>query len=284
MADAVLEHWLGGRGLSESQLNPLGVRVPDPDDGAWVYGRFVENGTYNFGRVVRHAGPNDLQGNAAGVFASGNSPIGSDKLIDSGQFANATRKDVQGALGMISDGAGEGQQFWVVRAIDNNTLQIAVLAAGAAAHRGTGWVEALTGGSTANTHSRYRLRLPGYFYRSTDGNDANMNAGAYQGDQLVVTDDYKPYGWVKCEGTAFVMVDAVATGLAQGGFVEPGANGVVVTTSFGNSIGRTLIGEAFGNTADHLTQVSLHCPNWGISRRNVAAGERHAHNRVNIGV
>lgn len=295
MADAVLEHWLEGRGLNESQINPLGVRVPDPDEGDWTYGRFVQNGTYNFGQVIRHAKVDDIQGSTDGTGGTITTAavIGNDKLIDTGEFAAYPQNDVQGALGYIYDGTGQGQNFWVIRVLDANMLQIAVLTDRGARHDKNGWARA------TGTDSAYRLRLPGYFYRGEAyaAADAPEIAGVYQGDQLVVTDDYKPYGWVRSDGVAYVLADASGQAPTGGGHVIPVAGGLVVgvrdsgTTAAhavtmaqgaARSIGRALHAEALDS--DLLIPVALNLPNWGISRRNIAAGERHAHNRVNIGV
>lgn len=274
MADAVLEHWDEGAGLNESQINPLGVKVPDPDDGAWIYGRFVGNGTYNFGVPVRHAEAAELQGAAAGGTVTTAAAIGNNRLIDTGAF---TDRDVEGAYGYIYEGTGAGQHFWVVKRLDNDTLLIACLTGATAPQRklNGGWVEA------TGTDSKYRLWLPGYFHLSAVA--TGMNAGVYQGEALTVTDGYKPYGWVRCEGLGFGLIDYDGSATRNKGYVIPGTGNLLInTTSAENAVGKILMAD--GLTANGVAPIQCNFPYWGISRRNVPAGSRHAYNRVDVGV
>ena len=278
MANAVLENWEEGTGLSEEQVNPLGVRVADPDDGTWVYGRFVGNGTYHMGMPVRNAKAVDstLQNAAAGSTVTTASAKGNNKLICTGAFVAA--RYVEGALGTVYDGTGEGQNFYVVRKIDDNTAEIVCQTSETKRSTGNGWETAL------DTTSKYRLRFPGQFHLSAGG-ATEENVGLYQGNELTVTDDYKPYGWVKCEGEGFGLVDASGTAGSKGGYLVPTTGSLLIgATAANGSIGRLTIVEAYDATHDYLVRVAIETPNWGISQANVPAGSRHPYNRVKVGL
>lgn len=282
MSREVLHDFDDGHGLTEAQRNTLGIWVPDAEDGHWVYGQYWENGTYKTGHVVRHAAGTDLLSDADGA-VSEDIAAGANYLVTDGKFAN---KDFRGAIGYIYDGAGEGQTFYIRRMIpgDSNRVEIGVLSSAATRPRTPGWDIALD-----NT-SKFRLWLPGRFYFS-DGAATDLTAGICQ-TELTVTDDYKPFGWAKCEGGAFALQDDsdANTPFAVNDPVIPLDGGLVTgpanTATVANLNAR--IGRADFASLDHGTDttdtlVSVTLDN--IPRRRASFSredEGHSGNRVNI--
>ncbi|MDE0298623.1 MAG: hypothetical protein OXN17_08330 [Candidatus Poribacteria bacterium] len=284
MSREVLQDFDDGHGLTEAQRNTLGIWVPDAEDGHWIYGQYWENGGYKTGHVVRHAAGADLLSDTDGA-VSDEVAVGANYLVTDGKFAN---KDFRGAVGYIYDGTGAGQTFYIRRMIpgDDDRVEIGVLSSVAQRPRTQGWDIALD-----NT-SKFRLWLPGRFYFS-DGAATDLTAGVCQ-TELTVTDDYKPFGWAKCEGGAFALQDDDATNrLTQNGPVLQAANGLVegvpasiAAGAIGGVIART-IGRADFAPLDHAsdtdTLVSVTLDN--IPRRRASFSredEGHSGNRVNI--
>lgn len=198
MSREVLQDFDDGHGLTEAQRNTLGIWVPDPDDGYWVYGQYWENGNYKTGHVLRHAAGVDLLSDADGA-VSESIPAGATYLVTAGKFGNSLK--LKGAIGYIYDGAGEGQTFYIRETIkgDINRVEIGILSSATRRPRAPGWDIAL------DTTSRFRLWLPGRFYFG-DGLATDLTAGVCQ-TELTVDDGYKPFGWAKCEGGAFALQD-----------------------------------------------------------------------------
>ena len=305
MSREVLQDFDDGHGLTEAQQNTLGIWVPDPEDGYWVYGQFYENGTYKTGHVVRHAAGADLLSDADGA-VSESVPAGSTYLVTAGKFAG---KAFKGAIGYIYDGAGEGQTFYIRDMIpdDSDRVEIGILSSATRRPRAPGWDIALD-----NT-SKFRLWLPGRFYFG-DGLATDLTAGVCQ-TELTVTDGYKPFGWAKCEGGAFALQDDDATNRltfngpvlhAAGGLVEGAPGDVAPASSFNNWAGsQTEINEnvdainaihstmarAIGradfapmdSAADTDTLVSVTLTNIPQRRPSYSReGEGHSGNTVNI--
>ena len=218
MSREVLQDFDDGHGLTGAQHNTLGIWVPDPEDGYWVYGQYWENGTYKTGHVVRHAAGADLLSDADGA-VNETIAAGATTLVTDGKFSG---KKLKGALGYVYDGAGEGQTFWITDDLkdDANRVEISILAGPTSRPRTPGWAVAL------DTTSKFRLWFPGRFYFS-DGATTDLTAGVCQ-TELTVTNDYKPFGWAKCEGGAFALQDDDATNrLTFNGPVLHAADGLV---------------------------------------------------------
>ena len=282
MSREVLHDFDDGHGLTEAQRNTLGIWVPDAEDGHWVYGQYWENGDYKTGHVVRHAAGADLLSDADGA-VSENIAVGANYLVTDSKFAN---KDFRGAIGYIYDGTGEGQTFYIRRMIpgDSDRVEIGVLSSAAKRPRTPGWDIALD-----NT-SKFRLWLPGRFYFS-DGAATDLTAGICQ-TELTVTDDYKPFGWAKCEGGAFALQDDSDTNTPftvndpviplVGGLVTGPASTITVA-NLNARIGRADFASLDHGTDTTDTLVSVTLDN--IPRRRPSfsrEGEGHSGNRVNI--
>ena len=282
MSREVLHDFDDGHGLTEAQRDTLGIWVPDAEDGHWVYGQYWENGVYKTGHVVRHAAGADLLSADDGAVSEAVAG-GANYLVTDGKFAN---KDFRGAIGYIYDGAGEGQTFYIRRMIpgDSDRVEIGVLSTAANRPRTQGWNVALD-----NT-SRFRLWLPGRFYLS-DGAAADLTAGVCQ-TELSVTDNYKPFGWAKCEGgavalqddshanTPFAVNDPVIP--LDGGLVT-GPAGTITVANLNARIGRADFASLDHGTDTIDTLVSVTLDN--IPRRRASfsrEGEGHSGNRVNI--
>ena len=278
MSREVLHDFDDGHGLTEAQRNTLGIWVPDAEDGHWVYGQYWENGDYKTGHVLRHAGRGDLLSDTDGTVSEAVA-VGANYLVTDGKFAN---KDFRGAIGYVYVGTGKGQTFYIRRMIpgDSDKVEIAVLSSRTTRPRTTGWDIALD-----NT-SKFRLRLPGRFYFS-DGAATDLTAGVCQ-TELTVTDDYKPFGWAKCEGGAFALYDhntsnnitpnSAVLHLA-GGLVE-GPPSTLTNAAIARTIGRADFW-ADNTDTDGLFSVTLN----SIPRRRPSfsrEGEGHSGNRVNI--
>lgn len=187
--------------FTKVQHQRLGVVSPDDWGRIWSYVAFSP-GTYRPGRIVR-----DIPVTTGTVTTA--AAKDTNKLVDSGEFANDGW--LRGAIGVITNasGQGTGQVFQVLRRIDDNTLEIALISDVSGKTKGgynPGWAEALT------TSSTYSLRLPGRVSESIAAPERVR--GAFQGRiNLVVPANEERYGWV------------LQRGLGVGDFiVDPGGN------------------------------------------------------------
>ena len=279
MSRDVLHDFDDGHGLTDSQLDTLGIWVPDAmGNGDWCYGQFHGNGTYNTGKAVRHADHADLLSGSTGGTVTEAIPVGATYLADTGEFAT---RDVRGAIGYIFAGAGAGQRFYVRRMIpgDDDRVEIVLLASVSARPRTTGWAVALS------TTSQYYLWLPGRFSLS-DTTAGRLNAGLVQ-TSLTVTDDYKPYGWVKCSGRGFGRLQGTFTALTGANpYVIPVASGELngsgtpAIADFRDAIGRVTMPVPQISSIAVLAEIALSIPNRGPSYSR--EGEGHSGNTVNI--
>ena len=206
--------------LHDTQSFLLGERVKDnKTQTEWTYVRFDE--ILNLGDFVRDSVTSDL----VAVVASTNyaqvsaiSAIGSNLLIDSGQF---TDKDYVGAFGQITGNAGIGQAFYI-EAMDNvNQVKIRVIAT-AAGRLGLGddrgWQVALA------ADSQYRLRFPGAARQGDGLND--FGRGFVQ--RAIVAADLGKYGFVCNKGLCFGRVDTDDSSAPEPGFrFIPGTGGLI---------------------------------------------------------
>ena len=181
--------------LHDTQSFLLGERVKDnKTQTEWTYVRFDE--ILNLGDFVRDSITSDLVAIESGTTyaqATAVSAIGSNLLIDSGQF---TDKDYVGAFGMISDNAGVGQIFYIEAMDDVNQVKIRVIATAAGQlglNDDRGWQVALA------ANSRYRLRFPGAVRQGDGLND--FVRGFVQHE--IVAADLGKYGFVCSKGLCF---------------------------------------------------------------------------------
>lgn len=257
-----------GKGLHDQQLETLGRIVDDPEDGAWCYGQFFENGTYEVGMAVRHATSTDLADGTVTAAAAKGTRI----LTDTGEFDG---DDFVGAIGYIYEGPGAGQSFKIVKMLDDNRIQIHVLSStDGIPGNGVGWATALT------TASKYRLRFPGRFYFGKAA--ADLNAGIIQA-KVVVTDDYRPFGYVKCKGGVFGRFKHDGTAPSAGGLVTLAGSGndkgllIGAASNAGRTIGRAYFVEALSATG--LVPMLADFPDWGPSHKKpVTENSRNAVN------
>ena len=206
--------------LHETQSFLLGERVKDnKTQTEWTYVRFDE--ILNLGDFVRDSITSDLVAIVASTTyaqVSAISAIGSNLLIDSGQF---TDKDYVGAFGQIIDNAGVGQMFYI-EAMDNvNQVKIRVIATAAeqlGLNDDRGWQVALA------ADSQYRLRFPGAV-RQGDGL-SDFARGFVQ--RAIVAADLGKYGFVCNKGLCFgrfIADDSTAPN--PGTPYRPSANGLI---------------------------------------------------------
>lgn len=212
--------------FTKEQHHRLGISAPDSWGRIWSYVGF-SGGTYKPGRIVRDVPV--VTGTVTTAAAAG-----TNLLVDSGEFANDGW--LRGAIGVITNASGEGtgQVFQVIRRIDDDTLEIALITDASGQRKGgnPGWETALT------TSSTFTLRLPGRVSESIAA-PARVR-GVFQAEaDLVVPTNEERYGWVLQRGlglgdfpvdpggNAAIGVDAnVRT--AASGQVRGGATGVVV--------------------------------------------------------
>ena len=206
--------------LHETQSFLLGERVKDnKTQTEWTYVRFDE--ILNLGDFVRDSITADLVAVVASTQyaqVSAISAIGSNLLIDSGQFAD---KDYVGAFGAIRNNAGVGQMFYIEAMDDVNQVKIRVIAT-AAGRLGLGddrgWQVALA------ADSQYRLRFPGAV-RQGDGL-RDFGRGFVQ--RAIVAADLGKYGFVCNKGLCFGRFDRDESTIANLGtpFI-PDAGGLI---------------------------------------------------------
>ena len=218
--------------FTKEQHHRLGIVAPDDWGRIWSYvalsGGSAAAITYNPGKVVRDI---PVQTGTVTTAAAADTNL----LVDSGEFAN--KGYLRGAIGVITNASGEGtgQVFQVIRRIDDDTLEIALImdASGKRkAGNNPGWETALT------TSSTFTLRLPGRVSESV-ATGARVR-GVFQAEaDLVVPTNEERYGWVLQRGLGVgdFIADpggAAAVGVdtnvrtAASGQVRGGATGVVV--------------------------------------------------------
>lgn len=213
--------------FTKEQHHRLGISAPDDWGRIWSYVAFSP-GTYRQGRIVR-----DVPVTTGTVTTA--AAKDTNLLKDTGEFANDGW--LRGAIGIITNasGNGTGQVFQVVRRIDDDTLEIALITDASGDRKGgnnPGWKTALTASST------FTLRLPGRVSESIAA-PARVR-GAFQAENnLVVPANEERYGWVLQRGLGLgdfiadpgggsdVDVDA-SVRTAGSGQVRGGNTGVVV--------------------------------------------------------
>ena len=213
--------------FTKEQHHRLGISAPDDWGRIWSYVAFSA-GTYKPGRIVRDI---PVVNGTVTTAAEADTNL----LVDSGKFANDGW--LRGAIGVITNATGEGtgQVFQVIRRIDDDTLEIALITNASGKKKNgnnPGWATALT------TSSTFTLRLPGRVSESV-ATGARVRGVFQAEDDLIVPANEERYGWVLQRGlglgdfpadsgdSAAISVDTnVRT--AASGQVRGGSAGVVV--------------------------------------------------------
>lgn len=275
MGTSISINFKDGRKWTKDQKHTLGAIGYDEQGGRWSYVQLAED--VGVGQLVADSVGADLLSAATGTVTTAQS-VGSDKLVDSGEFGAADDKLLIGALGQINGHAdGQAQAFYVKEWIDNNTLRIELLMGRSGGAYG-GWEVALTANSV------YSLWFPGFVRRSAAGPGC-LHRGVAQS-----AGKKHEYGFVKQSrlGWANVDVDAepltVGEGIicAGGGAIKgfPDGDGTENLEEHSTSIvGRAPFGDIAGST-DRLSLVSLNIVNEAESFRD--PDMFHAYNLVQI--
>ena len=253
--------------IHPDQRARLGLGIRDVNGERWGYIRVRE--AMSFGQVARASKHADLVTTDPGA-VSQTIATGSDKLTTSNGFVlGGVEQDLRGAVGYISDGAGQSQQFYILENTDD-VAKVFVLTGNTNRNKNQGWVAAL------NTTTRFLLVFPGEG-RQGDGT-ADIVEGVMQADATAA--DLGKFCWVKRSGITPVRVDASATDLTSGGQVVPTAGGLVQ----GATNSSRAIGQALGATstldADTLALVNLHIDDGPLSY--AYSNEKNAFNEVTI--
>lgn len=256
--------------LHEDQRARLGIGITDINGERWGYVRIRE--AIGYGEVVRSAKHADLVGATEGAVSAA-SPAGSDKLTTTDGFAvsNVTR-DLRGCLGYISDGAGIGQQFYILEN-DDDTAKVFVLTGNTNRNNNRGWVTAL------DTTSQFWLFFPGEGYQGDGTSD--LVEGICQVPGGATAADIGKFCWVKRSGATPVKVDGSGTDLVSGGQIVVTTNGLVQgATASARDIGRALAATDYGTAEDFIAMISLDIPDGPLSY--AYANTKNAFNEVVI--
>lgn len=283
MSREVLSDYDDGFGFTNSQREQLGYAAAGRIHGNLIYGQFVEPTTLGVGQLVRHADSADLlKTSEANVSTEGEanvttaSAVGSTYLHCAGLFDG---KDWRGARGYISDGAGQGQSFYIANMIDGESdyVEVTVLSGNNRRDRVPGWKEAL------NTTSQFRLWFNGKFYQG-DGNAGDRNAG-FLLSEVIPTADYQPYGYVVAVGEVDASFDQGGTDISDGGLVIASSAGQVQGGGTSTANLRDKVGWGLAQTndldADELVSIDADVKIWSPSYAYNLAAE-HSGNTVNI--
>ena len=120
------------------------------------YGYGIVGGAFSKGQILRSARHTDLTVGTTDTVTEA-AAIGTDELVDAGAFAGK-QFTIPGARGVIKDGPGVGQNFYVKRWVNNDKVKVVVLSDFSGVIDNGKWKTALT------TASKYDLFLPGVFF------------------------------------------------------------------------------------------------------------------------
>ena len=254
--------------LHEDQRARLGIGITDINGERWGYIRVRE--AMKFGQVVRSSKHTDLVTTDPGAVSAA-APAGSSRLpTDNGFQLGGVTQDLRGALGYISDGAGIGQQFYILENTDD-VATVFVLTGNTNRNNNTGWVTGL------DTTSRFLLFFPGEG-RQGDGT-TDIVEGVIQ--THATSEDIGRFCWVKRSGVTPVLADGSGEDLAAGGRVVPTDGGLVQgTTDASLEIGQALAATSYVDAEDYLALVNLAIPDGALSY--TYANTRNAFNQVTV--
>ena len=256
--------------LHEDQRARLGIEITDINGERWGYVRLRE--AIGYGEVVRSSKHADLVTTDPGE-ANAAAAAGTDRLPTSDGFLLSSAEiDLRGCLGYISDGAGIGQQFYILEN-DDDTAKVFVLTGNTNVNRNQGWVTAL------DSTSRFLLFFPGEARQG--GGVSDLVEGVMQARGGADASDIGKFCWVKRSGLTPVKVDGSGTDLTAGGIVVPTAAGLSHgSTSSARGIGRALEATSYGDAEDYLALVTLDIPTGPLSF--AYASTKNAFNEVVI--
>ena len=161
--------------------------------------------TYNKGELLA-----DLLDNSGIGTLTTAQAVGSNLIKDTDEFAN---DDFRGAIGIIDSNDGIGQTFQVLRVVDKDTLEIALLFE---EDGKSGWKTALT------TASTYELMFPGRVKKTpTTLPFAHINRGFIQ-EALTVPANENRYGWALQQGLGIAAHDSSDTAPNAAAFMTAG--------------------------------------------------------------
>ena len=279
---AILSDFDYGLSLHDTQHFALGQEVVDAQGNRWGYGRIREasGGAHRLMRSTEHT---DIMSAGSGVVAAAQA-VGSKRLTvattTNRDFTASVAGNLVGALGSITNGAGIGQQFAIVRVISSTEVEVEVFGSDTG-----GWLTALA------TSSRFHLWFPGEV-RQGDGIQDFIEGVLHT---AAVTADIGKFCYLQRSGRGLIRVDYDGNALGEANLMYPAAAGMVVgPTSPGTvnaasvqaaaregaaSIGRVIWG--IGGSANNPVLASLNIPPTGVSR--ALARTNNSYNRVTIG-
>ena len=166
--------------------------------------------TYNEGELLADSLSADLLSSSGVGTLTEEQAVGSNLIKDTDEF---TDDDFRGAIGIIDSNEGIGQVFQVLRVIDKDTLEIALLFEGDGK---SGWKTALT------TSSTYELMFPGRVKKvPTTGLFAQIYRGFIQ-EALTVPAKENRYGWALQQGLGIAAHDSSDTAPVAAAFMAAG--------------------------------------------------------------
>ena len=212
--------------FTKEQHHRVGISVPDQWNRLWTYCMFPGGSsgtTYNKGELLADSLSADLLGNSGVGTLTEAQVVGSNLIKDTDEFAN---DDFRGAIGLIDSNDGIGQVFQVLRVLDKDTLETALLFEGDGK---SGWKTALT------TSSTYELMFPGCVKRTPITSPfAQINRGFIQ-EALTVPANENRYGWALQQGLGVAAHDSDDTAPVAAAFMAAG------DTTVGNVEGAGLV-------------------------------------------
>lgn len=278
MGTSLTLNFKDGNKRTKDQKLRLGVTAYDDFEDRWSYVQFRE--AVEFGDVVVDTPSTNLISNAGIGTVTRAQAVGTKQLQDTGEFAADNDKQLVGAIGYIHGGGGEGTTFYVKRVIDDDTLEIEVIASTTRRTRG-GWPVALT------TSSLYSLFLPGLVSKSSDTINRSLRPrGVAQASAAA-----GEYGYVKQKGWGIAVRDQSATNpLATAQNAISVADGLVAGTP-GTATAATVRSEIYRSvgffhhaaptgSSDVTVPIWLDIENDELSYR--FPDDRHAFNVVDI--
>ena len=251
----------------EEQQHLLGISVPDPRGYDWAYVA-LSPGTYGKGQLVKDVDTTDLLGNSGVGTATRAQAVNTNELQDTGEFAND--HFLRGAIGYITGGGGVGQLFQVLKRVDDNTLEIALIADASGNRvvgKKSGWQTALT------TASTYQLWLPGRVELAGVASETQKIRGSVQ-KAVTVPANEERYGFVLQTGFGYGDVDEDpgdddSAASPAGSILIPAANGHLTPESATDAFSVGYIPFGMASRQDRLTPVYYEISNKALSLRNI---------------
>ena len=205
--------------FTKEQHHRVGIVAPDQWGKLWTYCLFAggdtDVSTFNIGELlIDSVSPDLISGTGIGTLTSA-AGVGTNQLKDTGEFAG---KDLRGAIGVIYTNDGKGQVFQVLKVLDDDTLQIALLwdDSGKAGDGKKGWATALT------TSSTYQIMFPGRVKKSSTITPFfALNRGVIQ-DALTVPAKEVRYGWALQQGLGIVAHNTNSQAIVQSSYLTAG--------------------------------------------------------------